>query len=60
MSMTNVIKENNFIIYMLNIDDFKDGRHRLHKMFLSGKTKNEFYVLDYTDVKKKMTPIRIF
>ena len=53
MSMTNVIKENNFIIYMLNIDDFKDGRHRLHKMFLSGKTKNEFYVLDYTDVKKK-------
>jgi hypothetical protein len=37
-----------------------DGRHRLQKMFLSGKTKSEFYVLDYTDVKKKITPIRIF
>lgn len=31
MSMTNVIKENNFIIYMLNIDDFKDELDALDK-----------------------------
>ncbi len=32
MSMTNVIKENNFIIYMLNIGDFKDELDALDKI----------------------------
>lgn len=43
--MTNVIKENNFIIYMLNIDDFKDELDALDKF----DWKEEEYIINSFD-----------